>query len=264
MGKIRQTMSEALKAAKVEIALSKARRDKALEKHFNAAGAALAELFNLAQGLPSSVRSYLQPPPYEAIAGGDANAMQMYAMLVCDHVKNLNSLIQSHAQFLQPYSRTCFSWPIRIAKRKPFGDDADEIIRVLQVGKDTIADDPASRFNPTSKFGKVAWELIQRIEREKTNARIVGCAFFNTPTPSWAIAARALPPFSRKASSAIREKWQTVVEQVLEEDFLDPVQAASYISLITARSHSHRRKKVFFDKVRGAFDSLWELHRQRR
>jgi hypothetical protein len=233
---------------------------KALESPSARARIALDELFLQAQGKEWRDRYTAALSDVKPASGGDSAAIHAYASLVREHVGNLNSLVATHRDLLLPFSRNCFSWPARIGKRKVFGDDPDELIRQLQVGKATIADDPASRFDPTSKFGKVAWELIERIDlcRMASVAPYVWCS-----PKSWETAAKTLPPFHRKASPADKKMWLAVVEQVLKDDFRDPEQAASYRCLITAPSHKRRWKAVFFDKVRGEFDSLWGLHRRK-
>jgi hypothetical protein len=225
------------------------------------ARAALDQLFLQAQGKEWRDRYTAALSDVKPVSGGDSAALHAYASLVRKHVENLNSLVATHRDLLLPFSQNCFSWPARIGKRNVFGDDPDELIRQLQVGKNTIADDSASRFDPTSKFGKVAWELIERIElcRAASVARHV----WYRPK-SWDTTAKTLSPFNRKASPADKKMWLAVVEQVLKDDFRDPEQAASYRCLITAPSHKRRWKAVFFDKVRGEFDSLWGLHRRQR
>jgi hypothetical protein len=192
----------------------------------------------------------------ERIAGqGDTIAIKVYVNLVHESVKNLNSLASKHQEIILPLSRRCLSWPARVSKRKGFGDDADELIRNLEVGKDTIANDSAARFNPKRKFGSVALKLIERIESAKF------FHFLFLP-PSWVTAAAMLPPFNGKATTEEKKKWMVVVKQILEDDFRDSEQAESYCRLITAPSHQTRWKAVFINKIEGEFDSLWGLHRK--
>jgi len=203
-------------------------------------GRGLSHLFRLAQG-------------------GDPLAIKAYVILVRENVNNLNMLTSKHSELIHPISRRCLNWPARISKRRVFGDDADELIRKLEVGKDTIANDPASRFNPNGKFGKVAWTLIQRIEDGKTLAPAI--SNFGIP-PSWVMAAKELSAFNRKATLEQKKKWMAVVEQLLADDFCNPKLAESYQQIITARSHKKRWKVIFMDKIRGEFDSLWGMHRR--
>jgi len=222
------------------------------------ASIALAQLFFHAQGLPPP-RSYNPFPDYEPVTGGDPAAIQAYATLVREHVKNLNSLFESHREFLLPISRNCFSWPMLISKRKVFGDDPDKIIDDFKVGADTIAGDSAARFNPKSKFGNIAWNLIERIEHCRTTPMQwlqISWMLSNTSC-SWATAARTLPSFKLKPSPEEKKQWLVVVKQVLEDDFCNPKQASYYRDLITAPSHEHRWQAVFLDKVRRQFDYLW-------
>jgi hypothetical protein len=223
------------------------------------ASIALTHLFFQAQGLPPP-RSYNPSPAYEPVVGGDSVAIQAYASLVREHVKNLNSLFAKHREFLLPISRNSFNWPMLISNRKPFGDDHDELLWKFQVGKDTIANDPNARFDPTKKFGKVAWELIERIEHCRvTPQRMLELEQMLSNTRcSWAAAARTLPSFKRKPSPEEKKQWLAVVKQVLENDFRDPELASDYRLLVTAPSHKKRWKAVFSDKVLRQFDYLWD------
>ncbi len=222
------------------------------------ASIALTNLFYQAQGLQPS-RSYNPHPPYESIEGGDPIAIEAYARLVREHVKNLNSLFESHREFLLPISRNCFSWPMLISKRNVFGDDPDKIIDDFKVGADTIAGDSAARFNPKSKFGNIAWNLIERIEHCRTTPmQWLQISWMLTNTScSWATAARTLPSFKLKPSSEEKKQWLKVVKHVLEDDFRNTKLASDYRLLITAPSHQHRWQAVFLDKVRRQFDYLW-------
>ena len=224
---------------------------------------ALHELFLQAQGLSPSCP--YTTPAYKPIVGGDPVAIQEYVRLVREHVENLNSLIATHREFLLPISRNLFSWPIRISKRKPFGDDRDKLIEDLEVGKETIANDPTARFNPKSKFGKVAWKLIERIEQcraasEQSLAIQFALSNFRC---SWETAARALQSFKATMSSDDKKKYWAiywlVAKKVLQEDFSDPIKAKSYLNLITGKPQT---MSVFIDKIRGEFDSLGGLHRK--
>ena len=185
-----------------------------------------------------------------------------YAQMLCEHVAKLNSLIddETFLKALLPFSQSCFAWPVRVGKRKPFGEDQDKLIKKIQVGKLTIAADPNARFNPSKRFGKVAFDLLQRIEWERINTRFF--IFEKSSPPMWSYDAKALPSFNTKASSEDKKQWLAVVKQILDEDLSDPEVVKSYRHLITASSHEKRWRAVFFDKIRGEFDSLWGLHRQ--
>jgi len=128
---------------------------------------ALDQLFLEAQGIEWRDRNKAALRDCKQVTGGDAAALEAYSHIVCEHVRKLNSLTNDKNLLskLLPHSRTCLAWPVRISRRKVFGEDADELISRLEVGKDTIAGDPAARFNPKSKFGKLAWEIIARIEQ---------------------------------------------------------------------------------------------------
>lgn len=191
---------------------------------------------------------------------GDAAAIKHYANLVLKCVENLNTLALKHREKVLPLSRQCLSWPVRVSKRKVFGDNADELILKLQIGADTIANDPTARFNPKSRFGKIAFQLIERIENARTNPVYLTLVL---PHPqSWEAAAQKLPPFNIRATPDEKKSWQAVVKKILKGDFSDPVQADIYRRLITAKSHQNRWKAVFENKVIGEFDSLWGLHRK--
>ena len=221
------------------------------------ASAALNALFLQAQGLEWRDRYAVASSDVKPVPGGDQAALLKYAALVREHVAKLNSLPATCRDLLLPFSKKCFSWPGLIGKRRVFGDDPDELIRQFQVGSSSIANDSAARFDPTRTFGKVAWKLIERIELR----RAVSGYYFHTP-PSWENATKSLPPFDRKASPDDKRMWLAVVEAVLKDDFCNPDQAAKYLNLITAPSHRKRKKAVFFDKVRGEFNSLWGFHRK--
>jgi hypothetical protein len=246
---------------------------------FIEARAALDLLFRQARGLPElefSPRSYLAAPTpraaaYEPVEGGDPDAILKYVWLVREHVANLNSLLATHREFLLPISRNCFSWPMLISKQKKFGDDPDEIIEASQVGTETIADDSKAKFNPKGKFGRIAMDVLARIEHRRIEPVVSHPPIIiGTHSDfSWAHSARTLPIFPRyrpapawSTENTDCKKWRQVINQVLDEDLRDANQAAYYRSLITANSHKQRWKAVFKNKVLGEFDSLWGLHRK--
>jgi hypothetical protein len=238
--------------------------EKLRKKPANKAREALDQLFLQSQGkelLDRYTASSRIDDDEKPVVGGDPAAIRAYASLVREHVANLNFLLSTYRELVLPFSRNCFSWPMLISKRKVFGDDADELIRVSQVGEDTIANDPAARFDPTKKFGKVAWNLLGRIEYR----RAMPPGFFESyAKPSWASAAQKLRAFSTKASSEEQKNWLEVMEQVLDEDFRDPRKADDYFSLLSKPSYTQRRrlKAAFFDKVRNEFATLWGSRRQ--
>ena len=225
---------------------------------------ALYQLFFQAIGAPppaaKTANSYNIAPTYETVEGGDPAAMQEYARIVCEHVGNLNSLVATHREFLLPVARKSSAWPIRVGRRKLFGDDPDEILCGLEVGKETIAGDPNARFNPRSKLGAIAFKLIERIEQRRTEPAFVS-AWCPAREP-WIASAKALPPFTTKPSNDDKRKWLAVIEQVLRDDFRDPEAASDYLSLLTKPSYKGRREAVFFDKVRNEFETLWGSRRQ--
>ena len=237
---------------------------KAAEAQSEMAHEALNLLFQQAQGLPPP-RSYTAPT-YTPVVGGDPEAMRAYVKLVCDHIENLNSLLETHRELLLPISRNRFNWPMRISTKMFFGDNPDKLLLDLQVGKSTIANDPAARFDLTKKFGKAAWNLIKRIEHCRTTPKkwlTFELALSNTHC-SWAKDARKLPAFTRQASRDEQIQWLAVVEKVLKDDFRDPELASDYKLLVPAPSHQGRWKAIFFDKIRGVFDSLWCLHSRKQ
>jgi hypothetical protein len=134
----------------------------------------------------------------------------------------------------------------------------------INVGGDTIASNPALRFDPTKKFGKEAWNLIERIEECRATPEqwlAISLALSNTRC-SWATAARALPSFKVKMSSDDKNKWRAVVKQVLEDDLRDPEKASDYRLLVTAPTHQHRWKTILRQKILDEFDSIWGFHRK--
>jgi hypothetical protein len=221
-----------------------------------AAAKALDELFLQAQGKEWRNRYDVALSKVKPVGGGDPVAMEAYARIVREHVERLNSLIVSHREFLLAYSRKCFNWPVCIGKRKPFGDDADDIISKLQVGAETIANDPNARFNPNGKFGKIVMAVLERID----DAHVVGRCYFVAPR-SWEYAARELPAFTLNPTPENKRAWIKVINQVLEDDFRDPEIANYYLSLLTKPSYKQRGKAVFFDKIRNGFETLWGSRR---
>lgn len=191
----------------------------------------------------------------------DPQAIEWFATLTDQMVQTLNAWVGSkHRPVLQRVAAKRVAWPMRIAKRKPFGDDVEQLKTELPIGRDTIAADPNARFNPASKFGKVAMELLDRIELWRTYPK---GGFVFGPIPEWARDATELPAFSGKALPAERVKWQTVVKKHLDENFKDSKLANSYRLLVSAPSHRHRWKSVFRNRVLSEFDSLWGIHQRK-
>jgi hypothetical protein len=192
---------------------------------------------------------------------GDEKAITTFALLTDEMVQVLNSWAVGERQpILKQVAMKRFAWPMRIGTRKPFGDDVERLKTELKPGGATIAANKNARFNPASKFGKVAMELLDRIERWRTYPKD---GFVFGPLPEWAREARELPAFSGKAPPAERVEWQTVVKKLLDEDFKDSKLANSYRLLVSAPSHQRRWRAVFCYKVLSEFDSLWGIHRKR-
>ena len=190
----------------------------------------------------------------------DPQAIEWFATLTDQMVQTLNAWVGSkHRPVLQRVAAKRVAWPMRIAKRKPFGDDVEQLKTELPIGRDTIAADPNARFNPASKFGRVAFDLLNRIEHWRA---LPPDSFWFPSFPGWAHEAKALPQFSRKAPTAQRVQWLAVVEKILEADLKDPELVKSYRNLVSAPSHRPRWESVFRDKVRSEFDSLWGIHRK--
>jgi len=141
-----------------------------LEKYQNEpsikAAEALGQLFRQAQGLPGleTPNSYtLAPaaPTYKPVVGGDPDAIQAYARLVCKHVENLNSLIGSHTKHLLPVSRTRFTWPILKSEHPVLSQDEDDILTMLEVGKETGRYfDRFSKWKPDGEIALLVDELL--------------------------------------------------------------------------------------------------------
>lgn len=190
---------------------------------------------------------------------GDEKAIASFALLTDEMVQALNSWAVGERQpILKQVAMKRVAWPMRMGKRKPFGDDVERLKTDLKLGRDTIAADPNARFNPASKFGKVAMELLDRIERWRTFPK---GGFVFGPIPEWAREAMKLPAFSRKASPAEKDRWRTVVKKLLDEDFKDELRAENYRTLVTARTHKPRWRAVVRGKVLSEFDSLWGINR---
>jgi hypothetical protein len=188
------------------------------------------------------------------VNAGDNKALEAYVGFVQARVRNLNSFASHRPKTVLPFSRQCQSWPALISKRKAFGDDCDKLLKVLDVGSATIADDPKSKFDPGSKFGKLVLTLIKRIE----NARMSNPFRFST---AWEVQAAKLKSFNKNADSAEKMAWWKVVNQLLDDDFLDPQKAGEYQGMITAPSYRLQWKTRLKDEVHDRFDSLWGIHR---
>jgi hypothetical protein len=207
--------------------------------------------------LTQIIREHVQHLEYFADEG-HTQAIESFANFTIEAVKSLNVLaFGQHQQKLKPLARRSLAWPVMKSRRQVFGDDADELFLVLSVGRETIAADPNARFNPKSKFGRLALELLTRIEDQ----RAINFYFFRGGIAAWHWEAKKLPAFSCKAPSADQKLWIAVVETVLKDDFSDPEKEAYYRSLVTAPSHESRWKPILLGKVRAEFDSLWGFHR---
>jgi hypothetical protein len=200
---------------------------------------------------------------YLARAAND-RAIRSYASLVCEHVKNLNSLIEDYSECLLPFSRKCLNWPVRHAKRAVFGDDAGAIFHKLQVGAQTIANDPNARFNPNGKYGKIAVDVLERIELCR-NERPVLFALRQT-TKAWEWSAKKLPAFPRRTDKPTpgdidsRNKWLAVAEQVMEDDFQNTKRAEGYHRLMA--SNKRQDERYFIGKACATFQKLWDKDRK--
>jgi hypothetical protein len=126
---------------------------------FIEARAALNWLFLQAQGKPELLpRSYTAAPAapaYKPVEGGDPDAIQAYARLVCQHVENLNSLVGSHKQFLMPVFRERFTWPILKSTHPHFSQNEKEIIPADELGKETGKH--LASYCRYKSSGKIAW-----------------------------------------------------------------------------------------------------------
>ncbi len=192
---------------------------------------------------------------------GDPIAVKHYVHFVRERVEKLNILASKHREIVLPLSRGCLSWPAQISRMKVFGDDIKGLIKNLEIGEHTIAGDPRARFNPQRKFGRIALQLIRRIEHSRRNVRSIDTLGV---APKWLTAAEMLPAFSNNLNLQQKNAWITVARLVLEDDIQSEEQAESYRSLITAKSHQTRWKGVFINKILGEFDSLWRIHRRAR
>ena len=189
--------------------------------------------------------------------GGDSSAPERLAELAIQFVECVNrlALSESHRAKLIPFARRCHAWPTLTARRKAFGSNHDELIRKLEVGKDTIfGNDSQARFNPSRRLAQKTMHLIERIEDARTSS-----AHFFTQPPSWILQARELPRFSRES----RSQWWSVLEQLLNEECSTPERAEVYYRLVTAPSHQHRRAAMLRSKIRDEFDTLWGIHRKK-
>jgi hypothetical protein len=142
-----------------------------LEKHQNEpsikAAEALGQLFRQAQGLPGleTPNSYtLAPaaPAYKPVEGGDPDAIQEYARLVCEHVEKLNSLITSHRRNLLAVSQTRFTWPILKSIHPYFSENQKEILFALDVGG--AINQHLAVYCRYKAGGRIAWLVDELLE----------------------------------------------------------------------------------------------------
>ena len=189
--------------------------------------------------------------------GGDSSAPERLAELAIQFVECVNrlALSESHRAKLIPFARRCLAWPTLTARRKIFSTDHDELIRKLEVGKDTVfGSDSQARFNPSRRFAKLTMELIERIEDARTTS-----AYFFTQPSSWVLEARKLPRFSKES----KLQWWSVLEQLLDEECSTLRRAEVYYRLVTAPSHQHRRAAMLRSKIRDEFATLCGIHRKK-
>src|SRR5674476_349766 len=133
------------------------------------AATALEQLFCQAQGLRSWPTRTYSPvpaaPTYKPVAGGDPVAIQTYARLICEHVKNLNSLIGTHKKHLLPVSQMRVTWPILKSKHPHFSEDEKTILNALDVGSTTDRHLATyCRYKPAGKIARLVDELVWWID----------------------------------------------------------------------------------------------------
>jgi hypothetical protein len=109
---------------------------KLLETPAYRAGRALDDLF--CQCLGVEWRSvWRRSEDLKPVSGGDPSAIKDYAKLICKHVEQLNSLVESHREQLLPVSRERLSWPVLMSGHPVLSQDEKTILAVLEVGKGT-------------------------------------------------------------------------------------------------------------------------------
>ena len=191
---------------------------------------------------------------------GEPVAIGAYVEIAHECVMKLNRhLAPKCKDAILPISRKCLNWPVLASSQKAFGDDVKGLIQILEVGQDSIANDPTARFNPNSKFGKVAFDIIKRIDEGLATEPSLWN--FGLP-PNWITEAKKLPPLNEKIAIATQEEWLKVVENILKDDFSNPEKANSYQDMIPVGGKRKRWKSVFTDKIRWEFYSFWGIHRK--
>jgi hypothetical protein len=199
---------------------------------------ALEQLFLQAQGIEWRGRYEAALSDVKPVEGGDAAALEAYSRLVCEHVENLNSLVESHTKHFLPVSRTRFTWPILKSEHPLFSQDENEIFTLLQVGKGTGRYfDRISKWKPSGKIALLVDELLWWVDacKQKPTLKqnyfawqnLYFCNEENCPHP---VIARLRKHLQRREKSAARlksldrksvEAWEELFVALLNDSFKD-------------------------------------------
>lgn len=105
-----------------------------------------------------------RPGQKEPIERNDSAAIE-YAQLVCEHVEYLNQLIKTHREKLLPVSRKRFTWPILRSEHPQLCQDEKQILKELQVGKETGRFfDQSSKWKSNGKIAYLVDELLRWVD----------------------------------------------------------------------------------------------------
>jgi len=222
---------------------------------------ALDLLFRQARGLPELLpRSYTTNPverSYEPVEGGDPDAIQEYAWLVCKHVENLNSLVRLHAKNLRPISERRFNWPILKSLHPQFSDDENQILTTLRVGRKSGRNlDRHSKWSPHGKIPQFVDELLWWADHCRQNpasnngrAIIIPTSVYDRyETPPFVSMLRAhLEPREAEAarldvlSKDCIEEWRGFMGALLTDCFNDR-HCAKFLSDALVKAKSRKQK----------------------
>ena len=212
--------------------------EKLRKKPANKAREALDQLFRQAQGIEGRGRYEAALSDVKPVEGGDAAALEAYSRLVCEHVENLTSLVESHTKHLLPVSRKRFTWPILRSEHPLFSQDENEIFKMLQVGKGKGRYfDRFSKWKLSGKIPLLVDELIWWADacKQKPTLKqnwfswqsIYFCNKENCPHP---VVARMRRHLQRHQKSAARlksldqesvEAWERLFVALLKDCFKD-------------------------------------------
>ena len=201
-------------------------------------------------------------------AVGQATAILAYANLIHLHVEKLNSLVETHREFLLPYSQTCFNWPVLKSEHPAFSDDEKRILKTLEVGKKSGRFfDGFSKWKPAgTRIGFFVDELLKWADTCKHGpstkpiylfgrdqnplARLYHCDENDCPHPIIARLRKHLVPHEKAAarlkplSKDSISEWENFVAGIIKACFQDP-HSAQFLSRLFVAAKSRKQPKGF-------------------